>query len=424
MPELGFGSIAKKIQNSVDNKAKEVTAKAKDQIVETIRNAVSVSNSYYGNDLAIFIEVDGNEINLTDATFSGVMIDSGMSPEAGICQVHMEVPGYNFSDENKISVHKDFAQFKVGRVLKIKISNKFVDEKPVDAVSVFNGFIERIEYRISASGNTEFVLHGMDAKMWMMANKLTKARGEGQNLETIITSAINDYNSLAKKGTISLLKNINIKNTFYQANQSDYEFLCALADSTGSLFYVDADGKVNFCAPSKLGTPNNTISSKEGRVKSVELSASVWGTPQCVKVTAIDPIDPSKPISAQCISANSIGSGKAPKQVVPQNFSSETKGIRYVNIIDDTIDSMEQAKARAEATYNIRNLRFAEVVLTVQGNPGLRVGQGMTLSYFGDPFDNEYLIARVEHLWRTFSDDQMYSTRLYLVANKIHVQEV
>ncbi|MBR2735594.1 MAG: hypothetical protein IKE05_05330, partial [Clostridia bacterium] len=137
---------------------------------------------------------------------------------------------------------------------------------------------------------------------------------------------------------------------------------------------------------------------------------------------AVDPKDHSKTISGTCSSVSSIGSGKASKQVVPQNFSDQRKGVRYVYIANNSIDSPEQAKARAEAEYNRRNLRFVEVELLVKGNPKIGVGQGITLSGFGAPFDNDYIVVRVEHLWGTFSNDEMYSTKLYLVANKFTPQ--
>ena len=104
------------------------------------------------------------------------------------------------------------------------------------------------------------------------------------------------------------------------------------------------------------------------------------------------------------------------------NYSSERAGTRYVNIIDNSIDSKDQAKARADAEYNKRNLKFVEAELHTKGNPKIGAGQGINLSGFNEPFDNDYLIIRVRHLWGTFSDHQMYSTVIYMVANKFKPQ--
>lgn len=376
------------------------------------------SSSSYGSDFYIDIKAGGTTINTDDVVVKGVMIDSGMPPEAGVCEIHMEVGGYGFKNKNTVKVNGEFAKAKVGHPLEIQVANSVGARK----TTVFTGFVERIEYEIDNNARVRYVIYGMDVKMWMMANKLTEARGTGKSLEQIMKSVINNYRSQAKIGKISLLKNVEVKNTFYQVNQSDYEFLCMLADLTGSLFYVGANGKINFCAPSKLGKPSNKVNLKDEVVEGIRFSASVWGTPQSVKVTTIDPYNPSKTISAEANSAASIGSGKASKQVVPQNYSSKTTGTRYVSITDNSIATKEQAQARAEAEYNQRNLKFVETELRTKGNPKLAAGQGIDLSGFNEPFDNNYLIVRVKHLWGTCSDHQMYSTISYLVANKFKPQ--
>ena len=139
-------------------------------------------------------------------------------------------------------------------------------------------------------------------------------------------------------------------------------------------------------------------------------------------MTAIDPSNPSKTIAATSSQVSSIGSGKASKQVVPQNFSSKSKGTRYVNITDNSIENREQAQARANAEYNRRNLNFVETMLCTKGNPKLGVGQSVILDGFGKPFDNEYLVTRVVHECGIFNEDNMYTTKMYMVANKFKPQ--
>ncbi len=409
MPSLG--SIASKIGDGVVESASGKTGGGV---------MGGSSSSSYGNDFDIDIKINKNTIKTNNTIITGVMIDSGMPPEAGICEICVEICGYSFKGKDEIKIDSEFAQIKVGQPLEIQVANSI--KSGTRKTTVFTGFVERIECEIDNYSHIRFILHGMDAKMWMMANKLTEARGTGKSLEQIVKLVISNYSSQAPIKDISLLKNVDFKNTFYQVNQSDYEFLCMLADLTGSLFYIDAEGKTNFCAPSKLGHPSNKVQFKDEIVEDIRFSASVWGTPQSVKVTTIDPKDPSKTISAEASSAASIGSGKASRQVVSQNYSSQSSGTRYVNITDNSIDSQDQAKARADAEYNQRNLKFVETELRTKGNPALAAGQGMKISGFNEPFDNDYLIVRVKHLWGTFSDHGMYSTISYLVANKFTPQ--
>lgn len=416
-------SLLSKLKEAAVSKAAQWAEDKLGDIAGKIGGALGGNASKsYGSDTELTIKINGIEVNNENAIVTGVMIDSGMPPEAGICEIQMEILGYSIEDENEIKVDSEFAQIKVGQPLEIQMASTFSGEKATNKTAVFTGFVERIEYEIDEQAHVRFTLHGMDAKMWMMANKLTESRGKGKSLEQIIKSVINNYRFQGKVGKVSLLKNVKIKNTFYQVDQSDYEFLCMLADLTGSLFYVSPGGEINFCAPSKLGKPISKATLSSGAISGIRFMAGVWGTPQSVKVTSIDPCNPSKTISATSSSAKSIGSGKSSKQVVPQNYSSQLKGTRYVNITDNSIDSREQAQARADAEYNQRNLKFVETELRTQGNPKLGVGQGIEVGGFNAPFDNEYLIIRVKHLWGTFSDDKMYSTKLYLAANKFKPQ--
>lgn len=408
---------------SLLDKLKEFGGKLKDKAEEFVGGALgaasfkSSSPKDYGSDFDIKISINSKEIKIEDAIITGVMVDSGMPPEAGICEIHMKVLGYKIED-GKLKINEDFAKMKLGQPIVIEIANSFSGPGPADYQKVFTGFVEKTECEIDNDGSVNFVVYGMDAKMWMMSNNLTEMRGEGKSYEQIVKSVIGNYSSQAKIGQISLRKNVQIKSKVYQVGQSDYEFLCKLADLTGSLFYVDPEGKINFSAPSKLMKPMNTITLAYDAALSIKFSASVWGTPQSVKVTSIDPSNPSKTISATCNSVQSIGSGKASKQVVPQNYSSERKGIRYVNITDNSVENKEQAQARADAEYSRRNLKFVETELLLKGNPKMCVGQGIKLKDFGDPFDNECLVARVSHLWGDYSKDNMLQTKVGLVANR------
>ena len=377
----------------------------------------------FGDGFNITIKINGNEIkNNNSYVITGFMVDSGESNEARVCEVHMETPGYECPNDNEMKINDDFAQIKVGQELVIEVASTFTLGEPANSSIVFTGFVERVEFYIDNSGRVRCILHGMDAKMWMMANRLNEERGQDNNYEQIIKSVISNYSSQAQVGKIALLKDVQIKNKFYQVNQSDYEFLCMLADLTGSLFYLSADGKINFCAPSNLGSPSNTVNFKDGVVKIIRLSASVWGTVNTVQVTTLDPQDPSKTIVATSNTVQSIGSGKEPKQVVPQNCSSPSNGTLFMKITDNSIETKEETQARADAEYNRRNLKFVELEVLVKGNPKLDVGQGVTLNGFGTPFNNNYIIVRLEHSWGTFSDDKVYVTKLYLVANKFTPQ--
>ncbi|MDO4199281.1 MAG: hypothetical protein Q4D57_00745 [Clostridia bacterium] len=386
-------------------------------------SGASSSPKDYGRNFDVKINIGSKEIKNDKAVaITGIMVDSGMPPEAGVCEVHMKVLAYSLTANDELKINDDFAQIKIAQPLKIEVSNSGSKGITKEYSTIFTGFVERIESEIESSGAVNFVVHGMDAKMWMMANKLTESRGIGKSYEQVIKSVIKNYSSQGKTGKISLLKNIQLKSTFYQVDQSDYEFLSMMSDLTGSLFYVDPDGKFNFCAPSKLMKPMNTIALKNEVVLGIKFSASVWGTPQSVKVTSIDPSNPSRVISATSNSASSIGSGKSPKQVVPQNCSSLSSGIRCVNITDNSVENKEQAQARADAEYNRRNLKFVETELLIEGNPKICTGQGVNLEGFGAPFNNEYLVARVVHLCGTFSDDSFYVTKLYMAANKFTPQ--
>lgn len=380
------------------------------------------SKSDFGANPAVKVKINEKDIKNEQVLITGVLVDSGTPPEAGTCEVELDVSGSVRLNNNTIGINEEFSKIKVGQKLEVQMASVAENGKPNNLTTVFKGFVESMELEIMKEGNTRCIIRGMDAKMWMMANILTKSKGNNKTYKNIVEGTLRSYDKQLSSFKVYTEKNSVIKSTVFQINESDYDFLCRIANLTGSLFFIDNAGKCYFCAPSSLTTGAATINFKDDVISNIKTRASVWGTPKSVTVKSVDSSDPSKALEAKSTSAPPIGSGKGSNQLVSQNYSSSTTGTRMITLSDNSIGSKNEAQALADAIYSERNLRLAETEIRLMGNPKLGVGQAFKISGFSKPFDNTYLAIRCVHKWGVYSDEGQYFTELGLTSNKFNPQ--
>lgn len=361
-------------------------------------------------DVSVTIKINEKQLKNSEIMITRVRTETSLGPEAGICEVELRAQ----NSPTNCNISSEFSQIKVGKKLEVLIGNTVV----------FTGFIERFDIEISPFGSIICTVHGMDAKMWMMTNVQTKARSNvsSTNYKSVVQNVLKEYVAVARIGKNSPGYDTTVKNIVYQANESDFKFLTRIANITGSLFFVDSEGKMNFCGPNTLYSSNTmkldcSDKNSAGEALSLNFSASVWGMPKSVKVVSQDSLDPSKIITATSSSSSSIGSGQSLSQIIPRNCAP-------VEIKTDTsIKSKDEAKALADAIYSQKNLNLTAVEMIAKGNPSVKLGGGFYLDGFGAPVDNGYIINRVIHNWDVGSNTNKYTTTLILSANKITLQK-
>lgn len=96
------------------------------------------------------------------------------------------------------------------------------------------------------------------------------------------------------------------------------------------------------------------------------------------------------------------GSGMTASSLLRDAFGERKEHYGHLAVATDA-----EARAVAQAAYDLRARRFLRVAGTAEGNPQLRVGTSVRLTGLGVQFDNTYYVVRVEHV---YDDRQGYRT--------------
>ncbi|MFD8793365.1 VgrG-related protein [Streptomyces vinaceus] len=196
-----------------------------------------------------------------------------------------------------------------------------------------------------------------------------------------------------------------------QSNVTDWDFLSRLADENGVVMSLDPKGKFRFVRPvPAAGAPPT---STEGEKSPFVLHAGQDVLRCRAAVTSADQIGKvesrgwdvatkrplTAPAAATSTSAVSIGTtpGRAASAFGPGKLV-ET---------ETPYDRQSEVKFAADSLAEDITSSFAELEVTVRGNPKLRPGVPVTLRDVGTPFEGKYTVTSVRHV---FGDDSHYQT--------------
>ena len=383
-----------------------------------------VKKNGYGANPTAKIKINKKDWNSKDIIITNVEVSSSVGTEASTCFVELK---YVCADENDNHFGKldfkmppDFASVKVGTEIEVELGyGKGSGLKSTLSLgsskegTVFIGYISAFDIEIDNEGMATLTVQGMDAKMWMMANKKTELKKKKHKYSQIVKDVYNDYSSKLKGKNVKIKSEAKFKADIYQQNESDYEFLSRISKLTGSMFFIDR-GEMNFVSISALKSTKLKIE-PHSKIYNVKMSASVWGIPKSVEFVSIDKKNYKKVISAKATNSENIGSGK--------NASSLTKNINSVNtikVIDNTLSSVSEAKFLAKSIYNQREINLIELEIKLMGYPPAKLGTGVKLKGFGNPIDNSYIITGIKH-YCDF-DKKSYISILSLKTNRVNPQ--
>ena len=130
-----------------------------------------------------------------------------------------------------------------------------------------------------------------------------------------------------------------------------------------------------------------------------------------VTVRANNEEDPNKPIEGKAVSVNTVGGGSKSATDVTKLVNDKMEK----TIIDHSIKSESQAKARAQAELNKASIDFVSGECEMAGLPDLEPGKFVKVKDMDPDIDSDYLITGVIH---TFNEDG-YKSICKFGANKI-----
>lgn len=198
-----------------------------------------------------------------------------------------------------------------------------------------------------------------------------------------------------------------------QDNVTDWDFLARLADENEKVMYVDSDGMFQFVSRERasLAPPEGTDGDKSQFVLQagrdvLRCRAAVTSADQVPQVEARGwDVQAKRAVSskAKAITNSAIDIGAQPGEMA-RKFGAG-------NLVETgtPYDDEAQVKRAANSLADDVTSAFAELEVTVRGNPKLRPDVPVLLEDVGKPFEGKYTVTGVRH---TFENGRPYRTRV------------
>ncbi|GMB11012.1 MAG: hypothetical protein NkDv07_0986 [Candidatus Improbicoccus devescovinae] len=350
----------------------------------------------------LLIKLDGTLLN--DGADKDALILSNIEtkvscgPEASICEVVL------YARRQAAAKNKEFSDIKVGKKIKIEIKKSIISTE-----EVFVGYL--FSFSIEIAQDVQILtLMGMDAKMWLMSSKNTK-QFEGKKKYSDIVKQIGQSHPKVTIGTVTITGEVNLSEPINQIDQSDYDFLCYIAEITGCFFYFEFD-ELFFKNYDKTKGTSVTVTEKL-QIKNVKYTANTLGMLKSAKVIGVNMDNFSEPIEGTESTGTTLGGGEPATECV-STFSSSA------NVLLTTVPNVkspEEAAFYAKALLNKRKIRFVNCVLTVDFNYKLKLLSKITIRCFGDFIDGNYIISAINHIYN--AEERI--TTLSLISTGINV---
>ena len=196
-----------------------------------------------------------------------------------------------------------------------------------------------------------------------------------------------------------------------QDNITDWDFLARLADESEKVMFLDSDGKFQFVSrESASGAPPTSMDSD----KSPFVLAGGGEVKRCrVAVTSADQVSrvqargwhvqSKKPLTAQAPATSN------PALALGIKPGEGTKKFKASKLVETATpyDQHGQVGRAAQALADDVTSAFAELEVTVHGNPKLRPDVPVTLKDVGKPFEGKYTVTGARH---SFGRGRPYET--------------
>lgn len=375
---------------------------------------------------AVVVKIADTEWKKTvDVDITDVEVSSDVWGTAGICNIEFTM--FNATEalkDSEVKMPDEFSSIKIG--VKFEVSLGYVKKSALGVSEnkvevVFKGYISKIDYCIEK--NTIAVrVQAMDGLMWIMANRKTELKKDKKKYSAVITEMLGKYSSLLSDKSVDIKGEMEYETPIYQSDQSDFDFIKEVCEKFGCLFFI-SNGK---CFISKIADINNeskiTLDYDGNHIYSMSTSIDIFGIPKKIEVIGTDPKDYTKQIKSETAKVSSaVGSkGKEANEI-----SSNITANNIITVIDEDVASADEAKVLAEAILNLKVVKSLVTKIKMIGYPKVVLGQKVTLKKFGDPIDNDYIVAGIKHEISKESESGPYEycTTVTLNSDKIEAQK-
>ena len=331
----------------------------------------------------VTIKVGGKDITKEkNIIIQDVSVSLSTGLEASVCTFSFTSMVTNYNSKKEIEEAGCISEVtKLGAKVEVEMGY----EKELK--SVFVGYVYTANVNIESLSNINYTVEAMDVKAIMMNSRRMDVKTTN-SYSAAVTELLKDYSSYYSKTKVD--QTGELTTPIVQYNQSDYEFVAGLAKKLNYLFYVVND-EVNFI---KYPTGDADIEI-EPSVDMLNFSREVTLSDQVntVIVRSNDEKDAEKPIEGKASTLkNKVGDG--------EQSASDAKIIddkKVVVIIDNTVNSQEEAEKRAQAELERLSMGFAKGSFELSGIPEIEPGTYVKVEGFNKDLNGKYFVTEVRH---------------------------
>lgn len=351
-----------------------------------------------------YIKVDGQAVDNKKVSLWSIEVVLTTGLEASMCRVEASSSQEGFPDGKLNLDAETTGLFRLGA--KIEVFLGYLDEKKCD--KVFEGFITTLELALAGASVTHHI-EGMDVKAFMMNNLRSMLHKGVKKYSEAVAKVLKNYSGMMNGQKIEATD--EIETVIEQYNQSDYDFVAGLARKLNFMFYV-VQGKVYFVGYSSAKTASLKLTPGP-HLYEFHRTLTLAQQMKKVSVRSNNETEPDKPTEATVTTGTMATVGKGSKSSA--DVSKKITDTMEMTMIDNTVQTVAQAKTRAEAELARYALQFATGHFETVGAPEIEVGKYMTLEGMGSEIDNDYFITEVRHEMQSGN----YRTTCKFCINKI-----
>lgn len=351
-----------------------------------------------------------------DLTIKSVEVSVGTGNESGCCTVVLSKAAPDFK-LGKFVPESETRVVKQGSPIKVFLGYSSSVAGLPDTHEVFSGFISKVKIDYDRE-LAVVVIECLDAKMWMMPGCTFEKKIQTKYSAIVSGTLLPAYLGKIDKAIVKIQEEPILSQPVYQTNESDYEFLCRLAEITGCLFYIYC-GTAYFISPKALvSDPTAGLSIVPCQsLKKVSWSADVLGLSQQVVIKGVDTKKPKVSAESKPVRANlgNIGKGQ-----IPKNIGSTTKKV----VTDLKADTVKTAQFMAQAKFTRKSIDYIKCTVSLCGYADspefFKLGMRVSIADMGQDVSNTYILTGIEHKFNgqkrifttnlTLSSDAMSST--------------
>lgn len=346
-------------------------------------------------------------LKVNDAKLSGksliyrdirVTLTTGM--EASDCVVEV-VGQYSRFDSGELILDEALSNLVLGAKLEV-----FLGYGPSDnAESVFVGYISALEFNLEGDSVSMFVT-AMDCKQFMMSSYRSLRKKDIKKYSEAVSDVLKNYSAVYTGTEVEATD--EVLSPIEQHNQSDYDFVAALAKKLNYLFYVVA-GKVYFVSYSKF--TDSVLTVEPGRnLYRMRREVTLANQVKSVTVRNHNTEDADKAFESKAVTVKAVGGGSKASSETTKLINDTMEKV----VVDNSIRSEAEAKARAEALLNELSMGFLTGSMELPGLPPVIPGHMVTVKKMTKDLDRDYFITQVVH----HVDQDGFQTTIRFAGNK------